>query len=154
LAGVLVVVAVLPVVLLPVLPLLVVGALRLGVLPEPVVVAVLPVPVAEAGVLGLLLPVLLPLVVGWLRQAHLTPLSEPQGRPTSSYSEGCVLEGQAGAVSQLAGVLAAVAVLPGLLVVAVLPVPVVVAVLPGMLLPVLLPVVAGATGLRQAHFTP
>jgi hypothetical protein len=51
-------------------------------------------------------------------------------------------------------VLVVVAVLPGLVVVAVLPVPVVAAVLLGLLLPVLLPVVAGATGLRQAHFTP
>jgi hypothetical protein len=59
-----------------------------AVLPEPVVVAVLPVPVGVAGLLGLLLLVLLPLGGGWLRQAHLTPLSELQGRPAASYSEG------------------------------------------------------------------
>jgi hypothetical protein len=63
-------------------------AVVVAVLPEVEVVAVLPELVVEAGLLGLLLSVLLPLVVGWLRQAHFFPLSKPQGRPAASYSEG------------------------------------------------------------------
>jgi hypothetical protein len=108
-----------------------------------------------AGTEVVLLPVVLALVsLGVWRQAQLTPLSELQGRPEASYVEGWVPEGQVGAVSQLAGVLVVVAVLPVVLVVPELPELVVVAVLPALLLLVLLPDRSGCCVCLQAQLTP